>query len=167
MWTLKRLLLLVLLIGVASSIGLFLYRKYRVAPEIPFSNLELQTLEGQPIALTEFQGKAIFLNFWATWCGDCRQEMPAIQKAMEQLQSKDIAFVFISDEAPEKVRKFQAEYKYPFIFLMSAKPHKSYGINAIPCTYLIDRKGQVVMTQVGGVDWSSPTNVQYIQNLTR
>ena len=69
-----------------------LYIKYRVAPDLDFSELKLKTTEGKSIDISDYRGKVVFLNFWQTWCGPCREEMPSIEYAKENIDSTKIVF---------------------------------------------------------------------------
>src|SRR5882757_8383374 len=74
----------------------YLYTKYRVAPNLKFSELQLQTTSGKPVQLSDYKGKVIFLNFWQTWCGTCIQEMPSIEYAKENTDTSKIVFLIVS-----------------------------------------------------------------------
>ena len=68
----------------AVFIIIFLFKKYRVAPEFPYADLHLTTTAGAPVGLSAYNGKTLVINFWATWCPDCRKEMPSLEKARQQ-----------------------------------------------------------------------------------
>jgi len=158
-------LLQIVLILAGIGLAAHLYIKYRVAPDMRFAELKLSTLEGTPAKLSDYKGKAIFLNFWASWCGDCIKEMPSIEKAQQLLQNDNVVFLLVSDESAEKVKAFQERKPYDFNYLLSAQPFDELGIHAIPTTYLINKNGEVVYTKVGGEDWSMPEMVERIRNL--
>ena len=145
---------LISFIGAVFIIG-FLFKKYRVAPEFPYADLHLTTTEGTPVNLSGYKGKTLVINFWATWCPDCRKEMPSLEKARRQLDSTQVVFLCVSDDAPEKVEAFQDEKNYGMTFLISAFPLKDLGINTLPTTYIINPEGHVEHTEVGATDWSS------------
>ena len=119
---------------------------------IPFT---LKDQYGKTHTLTDYKGKIIFLNFWATWCPPCRAEMPDIQKLYERSprEGKDSVIVLgvaapklgsEKDEAGIKAFMEKNGYSYPVLMDKGGKLFEAYGIRAIPTTYLIDRRGNVI-----------------------
>lgn len=111
----------------------------------------LTDLEGRPVRLGALRGKAVLLNFWATWCGPCRVEMPHLEKLYHEYKNKDVAFLTISGEEPETIREFLQRNKYSFGSLVddTGRVSSTYGVSGIPQTLLIGRGGQVVENLVG------------------
>ena len=121
-------------------------------PAIPFS---LTDQYGKKHTLDDYKGKIVFLNFWATWCPPCRAEMPDIQKLYERSsrEGKDSVIVLgvaapklgsEKDEAGIKAFMEKNGYSYPVLMDKGGKLFEAYGIRAIPTTYLIDRRGNVI-----------------------
>ena len=119
---------------------------------IPFT---LKDQYGKTHTLTDYKGKIIFLNFWATWCPPCRAEMPDIQKLYERSprEGKDAVIVLgvaapklgsEKDEAGIKAFMDINGYTYPVLMDQGGKLFEAYGIRAIPTTYLIDRRGNMI-----------------------
>lgn len=153
--------------GVGGFLLLYLYTKYRVAPDLPFANLALKTPEGQVVNLSEYKGKVIFLNFWETWCGPCVQEMPTIEKARQLTDSSQVVFITIGEEEAGKIAGFRDNHDYHFNYLISQKPFAELGINTYPTTYILNKEGEVVLTKIGGADWADATNLQLIKQLCK
>ena len=86
------------LIIASLLVAAYLYQKYRIAPGIQFETLELTGLNGQPVNLKNYKDKKLFINFFATWCGSCLAEFPALDKAAEILMPDNFVFISISDE---------------------------------------------------------------------
>lgn len=118
-------------------------------------NFTLNDQRGKTHTLTDYKGKIIFLNFWATWCPPCRAEMPDIQKLYERSprEGKDAVIVLgvaapklggEKDEAGIKAFMDKNGYTYPVLMDREGKLFEAYGIRAIPTTYLIDRRGNVI-----------------------
>ncbi len=101
------------------------------------------------------KNKVVFLNFWATWCPPCRAEMPSIQKVFEDYKNK-IEFVFITNENPEKVNSFLTKNKYTFSsFNEITRSPKEFSVSTIPTTYIINKKGEIVVHTLGSANWNS------------
>jgi thiol-disulfide isomerase/thioredoxin len=145
----------------------YLIAKYRVAPNIDFSQMKLMDTEAQPVHLSDYKGKVVFLNFWETWCGPCIQEMSTIESAKAQTDSTKIVFITIAEEEPGKIGKFKADHNYHFNYFISELPFAELGINTYPTTYIIDKEGNVALTKIGGVDWSSPEMVRLMNDLSK
>lgn len=121
----------------------------------PLSDLELTDQFGNTHTLADYKGKVIFLNFWATWCGPCRNEMPDIQKLYEEYsaQGEDAEVVILGVAGPgigqegsaDEIASFMEEngYTYPVLMDESGEMFTQYGISAFPTTFMIDRDGNV------------------------
>ena len=94
------------LILCAAVITIYLFKKYRIPPAIAFPELALTDLSGNAVSLQDFQGKHIFLNFYATWCAPCRKEMPDLINASKKLTADDVLFIAVSDEDVGKIKRF-------------------------------------------------------------
>ncbi|HQR40553.1 MAG TPA: TlpA disulfide reductase family protein [Blastocatellia bacterium] len=124
-----------------------------VAPE-----LELNDLAGQPASLADHRGKVVVLNFWATWCGPCRKEMPSFANLHAKYATRGVDIIAASADSPETVNRVapyvQAE-KFPFTVLTGVTPQDlgRFGFpGVLPCTVVIDRQGKIVQTFVGMIN---------------
>lgn len=124
--------------------------------------IELAELDGTPIDLSQYKGKIVFINFWATWCKPCILEMPTIEKA-KQLAHQDIVFLFASDEGVDEIRSFQKRRSYDFHYVQ-AQNLEALAIQALPTTFIFDRNGELVFSEPGYRDWSTPENLELINN---
>lgn len=125
-----------------------------VKKPLPAVDFTLQDQFGNTHALSDYKGKTIFLNFWATWCPPCRAEMPDIQKLYETQDTKgDNAVIILGVAAPnygtekdeQGIKDFLKDngYTYPVLMDTSAELFEAYGIYSFPTTYMIDREGNV------------------------
>lgn len=127
--------------------------KNRVAAP-PF---ELMDLEGQPQTLADLRSKVVVLNFWATWCPPCREEMPSMQRAWEKVRDEGIVFLGVNvGEDADTVFLFLADYPvdFPLLLDVDANVIKQYPVTGLPTTYIIDPQGRITHRAVGGRDWA-------------
>lgn len=157
-WVAPTLLLVVLLLI------FYQYNKYRVAPSINLQSLELMDLQGNAVNMGDFAGKKIILSFGASWCGNCINEMKDLNAA-KQAELQDVEIIIVSDEPLETVNSFKERKNYPFTFLKMNKAFHEIGINAIPTSYIINTKLQVIKEKVGYIDWKDPSTAQYMRKL--
>lgn len=101
------------------------------------------------------KNKVVFLNYWATWCPPCRAEMPSIQKLYNDYNDK-ITFLFISNENASTVAEFlkQNNYTLPSYNQLTKSPN-AFSVSSIPATYIINKKGEVVVHTIGSANWNS------------
>ncbi|MCK5441812.1 MAG: TlpA family protein disulfide reductase [Maribacter sp.] len=112
-------------------------------------------LEGNPIALSDYKGKRILLNFWATWCRPCIEEMPALLKAQSRLEKEGYVFLLASDQSTETIKKFKAKKNFDFNFIKFTGSLAQLKIQALPTTFIYNEKGEKVDEITGGVEWDS------------
>jgi thiol-disulfide isomerase/thioredoxin len=118
----------------------------------PAPHFKLETLEGKPLRLADYQGKVILLNFWATWCGPCRAEIPDLvelqNKYKDQLQ---IIGLVVDDDDEDAIKKFVDEYKINYPVAVATEELRSDygGIPALPTSFLLDAQGRVVQKHEG------------------
>jgi cytochrome c biogenesis protein CcmG, thiol:disulfide interchange protein DsbE len=121
---------------------------------------------GRTVSLSNFGGKLLLLNFWASWCAPCAEETPSLSKLAQDYASKGVVVLGISvDKDPAAYRKFIQRYSPGFLTARESKLHEDYGTYQYPETYFIDAKGHVVMKIADPVDWSNPRVIQYIDSL--
>ncbi len=137
-----------------SKIGIQSIRENKKAP-----NFCLEGLNGQRLQLNTLKGKIIFLNFWASWCGPCKEEMPSMETLYQHYRERDFVFLTISVDygGPEPVRKFIQKHGYhiPVLLDPTGKTLDLFEINKIPGTVLIDKKGKMIGRVIGPRNWSS------------
>jgi len=116
-------------------------------------NFTLETLNGnKEISLENFKGKPVVVNFWATWCGPCKQEMPFFEETWREYKDKDIVFIGIDvmddrENAQEFVDKLGISYTN--LYDPSGKISNSYGVVALPATFFIDKNGDISVKHYG------------------
>jgi thiol-disulfide isomerase/thioredoxin len=129
----------------------------------------LVDLEGKPLDLGQFQGKAIFLNVWATWCPPCVREMPSIERlaANPRLQGKPVAIVAVSvGEDAQTVRDFVASRGIKAITVLQAdEPPPVFTTQGIPATFLIAPDGTIAESHIGSQEWDGPDTISRLEQL--
>ncbi len=131
----------------------------------------VEDLEGKPVKLSAFQGKTIFLNVWATWCGPCLREMPAIENLATngKWKDRDIVFLAIStDMKADTLRRFVKDRPMTGLTVLrtTTPPPLALDSDGIPATFVIDRAGKVVVSQIGSAAWDDASVVDYLDKLT-
>ena len=127
---------------------------------------KLQGLEGEETSLAAFEGKVLFVNLWATWCGPCVVEMPSIQRLYEQFQQEDVKFLLVSDEPPDVVEPFVQEkgWELPMYVSSDEKPYV-FESRGIPATFILDREGRIVFRHVGSARWDDESAIRFLNGL--
>lgn len=130
---------------------------------------KLQDLDGQPVSLERFRGRAVFLNIWATWCPPCVKEMPSIARLASDPRLKDVAFVCVSvDRSLEPVRHFKTANNLPMTVLWSSEDVPSvFETDGIPATFIIAPDGHIALAEVGSSEWDKPAVIARLEALAR
>lgn len=108
-------------------------------------DFELKSLTGESVKLSDYEGKKVILNFWATWCPPCREEMPDMEK-FSQVMEDDVVILAVNIDPENDVQAFVKEYGVTFTILLDSQSSKNpvndqYQVLSIPTTYFIDSKG--------------------------
>jgi thiol-disulfide isomerase/thioredoxin len=109
-------------------------------------------LEGRDVSLSSFRGKVVIVNFWATWCGPCRAEIPDLIALQEKYRDRLQVIGVSEDEAPpELVKRFAAEHQmnYPVVMVTPEIERRFPGVGALPTSFIIDRESRLVQKHVG------------------
>lgn len=122
-------------------------------------DFSLKDLNGKEVEIKQFKGKVVFLNFWATWCGPCKEEMPGMEILHKQFKEKNFVLLTISVdyEGIKPVREFMSKQQYTFPVLLDPQGETLdlFEVKGIPTTFLIDKKGMMIGKAIGPRDWKS------------
>jgi peroxiredoxin len=158
--------LLLVVLGAVAGLQ-YMGRSPRTNYEAP--DFTLPDLQGKPYRLSDFRGRVIFLNLWATWCPPCRQEMPSMEALYRRLKHRDFVMLAVAEDAggAAAVAPFVQEVAISFPVLLDPEATLSprYGATGYPETFIIDRNGQVVNHTIGPADWNSPEMIAYFDQL--
>ena len=129
----------------------------QVGDEAP--NFTLRDLAGNVVSLSQLRGKVVLLNFWATWCGPCRVEMPAMEQLYRTLPRREFEILAVSTDpqGAAVTRPFQREmgFTFPILHDSEYRVGLTYGARSIPITFMVDRRGIVRQKIFGARDWDS------------
>ena len=123
-----------------------------------WANVRLADINGNIIGLSDFQGKVVFLNFWATWCRSCVSEMADMQALHHKLKGKAFAMVAINiKESRSHVKNFLVAQDLTFTTLLDPDGETlgRFGVRALPTTLILNKSGQLIETIIGPRNWSS------------
>ena len=129
---------------------------------------KLEDLNGREVALSDYKGKIVFLNFWTTWCPTCRIEMPSMEKLHQKFKDQDFAMVTINlQESASQVKRFFKEYKLTFTALLDSDGEVGiqYKIYSIPTTFILDKEGRIIARAVGPREWDSKKSFALFDHL--
>lgn len=126
----------------------------------PAPDFRLMDLHGKAVSLSDYRGKVVLLNFWATWCGPCKIEMPGMEALYRSMHSKGLEILAVSvDQQGEAVtRPFQEALglSFPILHDLDYQVGLTYGARTLPMTFAIDRQGVIRQLVYGARDWNSP-----------
>jgi cytochrome c biogenesis protein CcmG/thiol:disulfide interchange protein DsbE len=120
------------------------------------------------ISLDEFRGKVVVLNFWATWCPPCIEEMPSLVQMQQKMKSKGVEVLAISVDADQGAyQDFLKQHNVTLLTVRDAdqKSNNLYGTFKFPETYIIDRQGVLRRKFIGAIDWGTPEILDYLGKL--
>jgi thiol-disulfide isomerase/thioredoxin len=126
--------------------------------------VKLTSLKGMTIDMKQYKGKAVFINFWATWCKPCIDEMPTIKKAMDLFNEEKIEFLFASDESAEEIQAFETEHRYGFNYTKTDNM-EDLNIIGLPTTFIFDKDGKQVFSEMGYRKWDDKANIDLLLNI--
>ena len=135
-------------------------------------DFSVQTLEGTSVSLSDYNGKVVLLNLWATWCPPCRQEMPSMQELYDDLSGRGFTILAVAAPNPpretvEKIKSHISENDFTFPVLLDTeyKVNSTYGTGSIPTSWVIDTDGNLVARLVGATDWTEEPIITAFEEL--
>jgi peroxiredoxin len=175
----KLILIFLVLIGIIGlfSLYFFIFESKGPGPRIDYGakvgvvapDFLLSTLRGNSVKLSDYRGKVVFLNIWATWCPPCREEMPSMEALYRRLKGREFEMLAVSIDrkGEEVVRPFVIKYGLTFPVLLDPenKTYMLYGLTGVPETFIIDRNGVVIYKVIGAQDWMKKEWVDYFDRI--
>ena len=134
-------------------------------------DFQLEDTKGNKVTLSDLRGKVVLVNFWATWCPPCIEEMPSMERLNEVIAGDDFVLLAINTEenGPGIVPAFLEKNPYTFSILYDNKGvvQKRYGVFKFPESFIIQKDGTVVEKIIGPLDWSSLKTITYFKGLIK
>ena len=136
---------------------------------LPAPNFTLKSLSGKEVSLLQKRGNYVLVNFWATWCGPCKVEMPSLETLHQRFKTKNFSLLAISNDmfGARIVEPFIKAHSLSFTVLLDQQLQVSnkFGVISLPTTFMIDPEGNIIGELRGAEDWASPDNILYFENL--
>jgi peroxiredoxin len=130
--------------------------------------LALKDVQGAVHDLSQYRGRVVLVNFWATWCEPCREELPSIQRLRDKLAGKPFVALAINvDEPDARVRRFVSETRLDVPVLLDPNKNvtRAWGVRVLPATFIVGPEGRVRYRLVGEADWSDEKIVDLVSKL--
>ena len=130
--------------------------------------IQLKDVYGNTVRMSDYRGKVVFLNFWATWCAACVVEMPSMEKLHLRLKDKNFVMLAINvQESDTQVKAFFEKLKLSFTTLLdiSGEVSSGFAVNALPTTFVIDKAGRIIGAAIGPREWDSRASIALFEYL--
>lgn len=130
--------------------------------------LVLKDIKGNKVDLSSYQGQVVLLNFWATWCPPCREEMPSMQRLKEKMAGRPFVILGVdSSEGPEDLGGFLDRVKVNFTILFDpdGSTTKRWKIYGLPTSFLIDKSGKIRYVLTGTKEWDEKESVSLVESM--
>ncbi len=134
----------------------------------PAPAFSLQDIDGARHRLEDYRGQVVIVNFWATWCPPCREEMPSMQRAWEQIRTQGIIMLAVNiGEDEDTIAQFTANYPVDFPLLLDRDSAvvQSWPVLGLPTTFVVDPEGRLAYRAIGGRHWDDLKLLARVQAL--
>ncbi|CAN5427932.1 hypothetical protein BH09BAC3_BH09BAC3_06710 [soil metagenome] len=162
----KKMILWLVTLGLFTivTLGCSIKPAQEEATDTDIARVKLTDLNGQVLQLKALQGKVVFINLWATWCGPCLQEMPSIERAQEMLKEKNIKFLLASNEEADRIQSFVKSRSLNSSYVR-LENMEELAVPALPTTYVFNQEGKLVFSETGSRQWDSPENIEMLTKI--
>jgi thiol-disulfide isomerase/thioredoxin len=128
--------------------------------------LALETMDGLPYDAAPLKGRTVFLNYWATWCGPCRAEMPSIERLHAKTKDLGVVFLLVSEEKRDKISEYllKSALSAPVFRATGARP-SAYRTSGIPATFILSADGRIAFRHTGAAKWDDESTLAFLRSL--
>ena len=141
----------------------------RLGKGVPAPNFTLPDINGKMVSLTDYRGKVVLINIWATWCRPCVEEMPSMEKLHQELKDESFKILAVSIDASgaKAVIPFMKKHKLSFSALTDTKGaiKSLYQTTGIPESFIVDKDGIIVEKIIGQRDWATSVTIRFFRSL--
>jgi thiol-disulfide isomerase/thioredoxin len=130
--------------------------------------LELETMVGSMLSLDDYRGRLVLINFWATWCPPCVEEIPSLGRLQQKFSKNELVVISVDvGETRDKVAAFlkQVPARYPVMLDPDGKTVRDWNLRAFPTTFVIDPQGRISLAYFGGLEWDAPEVVEQLRDM--
>lgn len=169
---LKKILPIIIILLLAHTSNAGEIKQFHLDTPAPATNISFTDERNAVHNLTDYKGKVVVLNFWATWCEPCVHEIPSIANLAKAMEGKDVAIlpVSIDYKGTEAIKSFYNEKNItgmPIYLDNKGKAFKEFKLQALPTTLVINKKNMIVAKVIGEIDWNSEDTQQYLLEMTK
>ena len=140
----------------------------RLPEGITAPDFSLPDMDGKNVRLSDYRGSPLIINFWATWCPPCREEMPSMQRAWEKLQQEGILMLAINvGEDEDTIFQFTANYPvdFPLLLDVDSSVTGEWPVRGLPTTYVVGPGGDLIYRAIGGREWDDDALLDQVRAL--
>lgn len=166
----RNLVLVLLFVGIVTSAWGESKVLHPVKGQPPAPDFELKDIDGSIHKLTDYRGKVVIVNFWATWCPPCRFELPSMERLWQKTKDRGVMMLAINlGEDADTIFTFTSDYPVSFPLLLDpdSSVTKEYSVLGIPTSYVINPQGQIIYRAVGTREWDDEQLTGAILALTK
>lgn len=170
---------ILIVLSITSVLILLLLNRYRshyksvtivpIGVGLPAPDFTFSGINGNMVSLSDYRGKVVLVNIWATWCPSCVDEMPSMENLYQKLKNEDFEILAVSIDSlgAEVVEPFMKKYKLTFPALMDSEGtlRIAYSTTGVPESFIIDKGGRLVKKIIGPLDWTNPGVLSYFHVL--
>jgi len=154
----------------ADAVPELSYKLTRIEPPVAAPDFSLTDMDGATHRLSDYRGKVVLVNFWATWCPPCRKEMPSMERLYQRFRERPFMVLAINQwETVDHVFSYTGDLNvfptFPILFDSESRVSADFGVRGLPTSFIVDAGGHIVYKAVGGREFDHPEVVQLIGEL--
>ena len=140
-----------------------------IEDNLPAPDFTFPGLDGKKVSLSDYRGKVVLVNIWATWCPPCVDEMPSMEKLYNKFKGQNFEILAVSIDEPglKAVAPFMRKFNLTFPALIDSEGaiNAVYGVTGVPESFIIDKQGILIKKIIGPVDWASPAVFRFFSEV--